>query len=186
MKPEEIKLSDWTRIILGPVPPEFYLELIIRAIFVYLLLIVSMRLLGKRMSTQMSMLELTAMVSLAASIGVPMLSQDRGILPAFIIAAFVVGITRLISIISFRKQRFEQTTHGAIDILVEDGVMKYDLMKKVRISRERLFAQLRGENIVHLGMVKRLYMEANGAFTIIQNEELTPGLMVLPDWDKSL
>jgi hypothetical protein len=62
MKPEEIKLSDWTRIILGPVPPEFYLELIIRVIFVYLLLMVSMRLLGKRMSTQMSMLELTAMV----------------------------------------------------------------------------------------------------------------------------
>jgi hypothetical protein len=62
--------------------------------------------------------------------------------------------------------------------------MKYDLMKKVRISRERLFAQLRGENIVHLGMVKRLYMEANGAFTLIQNEEPTPGLMVLPDWDK--
>jgi len=144
---------------------------------------VSMRLMGKRMSTQMSRLELAAMVSLAASIGVPMLAFDRGILPAYIIAFIIVGITRLIAVKSYKDEHFEQLTQGDIDLLVEDSVMNYDIMKRVRISRERLFAQLRSENLNHLGSVKRVYMEANGAFTIIENDESKPGLTVLPDWD---
>lgn len=184
MKPEEIKLTDWTRIIFGQVPPQFYLELIIRAALVYLLLMVSMRLLGQRMSTQMSRLELAAMVALASAIGVPMLSYDRGILPAYIIAFVIVLITRLVARKSFKDERFEQVSQGDVDLLVEDTVMNYDVMEKVRISRERLFAQLRSKNINHLGLVRRFYMEANGAFTIIPQDEQKPGLTVLPDWDK--
>lgn len=184
MKPEEIKLTDWIRIIFGEVPPQFYLELIIRVALVYLLLMLSMRLLGQRMSTQMSRLELAAMVALASAIGVPMLSYDRGILPAYIIAFVIIVITRLVARKSFKDQHFEQVTQGDVDLLVEDCVMNYDIMEKVRISRERLFAQLRSENINHLGLVRRLYMEANGSFTIIPQDEQRPGLMVLPDWDK--
>jgi len=184
MKPEEIKLSDWSRIIFGEVPPEFYLELIIRAILVYFLLVLSMRLLGKRMSTQMSRLELAAMVALASAIGVPMLSADRGILPAYIIAFVIIVITRLIARKSFKDQHFEEVTQGNVDCLVIDSVMNYDVMKKVRVSRERLFSQMRSECILNLGTVNRVYMEANGGFSIIPNSEPKPGLMTLPDWDK--
>ena len=184
MKPEEIKLTDWSRILFGPVPAEFYIELIIRGVLVYALLMVSMRLLGKRMATQISRLELAAMVSLASAIGVPMLSQTNGILPAFIIAFIIVAITRLISLISTKSEKFESSTHGDLDTLVRDGVMRLNIMKRVRITRERLFAQLRSENFDHLGKVKRVYMEANGSFTLIQNEERQPGLLVLPEWDE--
>jgi uncharacterized membrane protein YcaP (DUF421 family) len=184
MKPEEIKLTDWSRILLGPVPPEFYIELIIRGFLVYALLMVSMRLLGKRMSSQISRLELAALVSLASAIGVPLLSPMNGILPAFIIAVIIVGFTRLISYISLKSQKFESVTQGDLDTLVQDGVMKLDIMKRVRITRERLFAQMRSENLNHLGKVKRVYIEANGTFTLVPNEQKQPGLLVLPDWDK--
>jgi hypothetical protein len=46
MKPEEIYLSDWSRILIGEVPGSFYLEAIIRVVFIYLLLLVAMRLMG--------------------------------------------------------------------------------------------------------------------------------------------
>lgn len=185
MKPEEIKLSDWSRIFFGPVPPEFYLELVIRGVLVYFLLMFSMRMLGKRMSSQISRLELAALVSLASAIGVPLLSPMNGILPAFIIAAIIVGFTRLISYISLSSQKFENVTQGDLDTLVEDGVMKLNIMKRVRITRERLFAQLRSENLNHLGLVKRVYMEANGTFTLVPEDNPQPGLLVLPDWDET-
>jgi uncharacterized membrane protein YcaP (DUF421 family) len=184
MKPEEIKFGDWVRILFGQVPPQFYLELIIRAFLVYLLLVVSMRLLGKRMSTQMSRTELTAMVALASAIGVPMLAFDRGILPAYIIAAIIIVINKLIAAKSYKDQNFERFSQGDIDMLVEDSVLNFAMMKRVRVSRERLFAQLRSENIDHLGKVKRVYMETNGSFSVVENEEPRPGLMVLPAWDK--
>jgi uncharacterized membrane protein YcaP (DUF421 family) len=185
MKPEEIKLSDWARIFFGQVPPEFYVELVIRALFVYALLMLSMRFLGKRMATQMSRLELAAMVSLASAIGVPLLSPTNGLLPALVIAAIIIGVTRLISLLSIKSEKFERITQGDVDTLVEDGVMHIDIMQRVRITRERLFAQLRSENLFHLGMIKRAYLEADGTFTLIPNKEKQPGLLVLPDWDKS-
>ena len=52
------------------------------------------------------------------------------------------------------------------------------------LSRERLFSQLRGESIEHLGQVKRLYMEANGTFSMVEAEEPAPGLSVIPGWDE--
>jgi uncharacterized membrane protein YcaP (DUF421 family) len=149
MKTEEIKLTDWVRILFGEVPPEFYLELVIRALIVYAILMISMRLMGSRMSGQISRLDLAAMVALASAIGVPMVSPSNGMLPAIIIAFIVVAISRLIAIWSFRNQHFEQLTQDNIDVLVEESVMQPDIMKQTRITRERLFAQLRSENISH-------------------------------------
>jgi len=183
MKPEEIKLGDWGRIFAGTVPPEFYLELLIRVFFIYLLLMVSMRLMGKRMSSHISRLELATMTALASAIGVPMLSADRGLLPAVIIAAVAVLIHRLVVVISFKNERFERISQGSLVPLVQDGTMRYNLMQKVRVTRERLFAQMRSENVVHLGTVKRFYMEPNGAFALIKDESPRPGLMVIPESD---
>jgi uncharacterized membrane protein YcaP (DUF421 family) len=185
MKPEEIKLSDWGRIFAGPVPPEFYIELLIRTIVVYLLLMVSMRLLGKRMSTQVSRIELVALVSLAAAIGVPMLSADRGLLPSVIIAIIIVGFTRLISLMSSKSQRFEKISQGDLAILVEDSVMNTRTMRISQITRERLFAQLRSFELLHLGHVKRLYIEANGSFSIVKETNPRPGLLILPQADEA-
>lgn len=183
MMPDNMSLSDWGRIILGEVPAEFYLEIIIRAFLVYLLLMVCMRALGKRMAKQISRIEMSAMVALASAVGVPILVADRGMLPAFICAGIVVLITRLIAKYSLHNQRFEQITHGDIDILVEDSVMKIDKMERVLISRERLFTELRAKNLPHLGHVKRMYLEADGNFSIIAREKPVPGLVTLPYWD---
>jgi len=184
MKPEEIKLSDWIRILFGQVPPEFYIELIIRAFLIYALLMICMRLMGNRMSGQISRIDMAAMVALASAIGVPMLSPTNGMLPAFIIAFIVVAISRIIAKLSFRNQHFEEITQDDIDVLVEESVMQPEIMKRTRISRERLFAQLRSEKIAHLGKVKRVYLEAGGTFSLVENEEPKPGLMVLPEWDE--
>ncbi|HEX8334889.1 MAG TPA: hypothetical protein VF622_19850, partial [Segetibacter sp.] len=138
MKPDEIKLGDWLRIIFGQVPPEFYIELIIRGFLVYVLLLVAMRFLGKRMATNVSRIELAALVALSSAIGVPLLSPSNGILPAFIIAGIIVALTRIISVWGLRSKKFENATQGDLDTLVEDGVMDLKIMKKVRITRERL------------------------------------------------
>lgn len=186
MKPEDIKLTDWMRWLVGDVPASFYLELIIRAVFIYLLLMVSMRLLGKRMSSQLGRNDLIAMVTLAATIGIPLQAPDRGLLPAIIIAVIVVLVSRWIAAKALSNEKFESFSQGNLSILVKDAVMDLTEMKKVRVTRERLVAQLRYGGIKQLGEVKRLYMEANGSFTITTNQESKPGLFIIPRWDDEL
>lgn len=184
MKPNEIHLTDWLRILAGQVPASFYLELFIRASIIYILLLVAIRFMGKRMSGQLSRNDLAAMVSLAGAIGVPLQSPDRGILPAVIIAIVVVVIARWIGARSTKSQSFEKFSQGNISVLVKDAVFNLDEMKKARMPRERLVAQLRSKSIKQLGSVKRFYMEAGGSFTLIEEDEPKPGLSILPRWDE--
>lgn len=183
MNPQDIHLTDWSRILVGAVPASFYIELAIRAAVIYLLLMVCMRLMGKRMSSQLGRNELAALVSLAAAIGVPLQAPDRGLLPAFVIAFIVVFTERWIASKTYRSQSFERFSQGNIDMLVKDSVMDLATMKKVRLTRERLVAQLRASGIKQLGAVQRFYMEANGSFTLIEEKDPKAGLSIIPRWD---
>lgn len=183
MKTEEIQLWDWGRMFIGEVPPGFLLEIVVRIAVVYIILMISMRVLGKRMSAQFSRNELAAMVSLAAAIGVPILAPDKGLLPAMVIAIVVVAASRFTSKWAATNQKVESVTQGHIDTLVADAVMNVDAMTKTRISKERILAELRSEKIKHLGEVKRLFMEANGSFTLIKERDPKPGLVVIPESD---
>jgi uncharacterized membrane protein YcaP (DUF421 family) len=185
MNPDEIKLSDWQRILVGEAPFSFYLELVMRAFIIFVLLCVSMRLMGRRMAAQINRIEMIALFSLAAAIGVPLQAPDRGILPAFVIAFVVISIGRLVARTSFGNQRFEAIVEDNYAVLVKDGEIEMKKIKKT-LTIQRLFAQLRSEGIWQLGEVERLYFEANGSFSLVRAAKPRPGLSIIPLYDEEL
>jgi uncharacterized membrane protein YcaP (DUF421 family) len=136
------------------------------------------------MSSQLGRNELAALVSLAAAIGVPMMAPDRGLLPALVIAGVLITIQRSIARLAFKNQSFERFTQGNVSTLIIDAVIDVAVLESVGLSQERMFAELRCNSIRHLGEVERLYMEANGAFTLIVTEKPTHGLSTLPPQDR--
>lgn len=186
MAEQTFVITDWMRILFGNVPLDFYLETLVRIVFIYLLIVGSMRLMGNRMSSTFNQNELAAMVVLAAGSGVPIQSPDRGLIPALIIASIVVFVERGIAALAYRNATFERRTQGKISTLVRDAVMDVREMKKARISRERVMSQLRSKEVYHLGQVRRLYLEAGGDFALSLVGEPSPGLSCVPEWDTDL
>lgn len=184
MKPEDIHITDYLRILLGEVPWSFLIEVVIRVTFIYLILLLSMRIMGKRMAARLSRSEMAALVSLAAANGVAILAPDRGLLPVLIIAIVIIGFQKFIAWRTWNNPRSEQVIMGDIDVLIKDGVLQLECLQHSRMSQEQVFAQCRFEQIDNLGKVKRAYLEANGAFTILKTEEKRAGLSILPTWDK--
>jgi uncharacterized membrane protein YcaP (DUF421 family) len=180
----DFKPFDLLRMSLGDVPWSFMLEAVIRVSAIYAILLLSMRLMGKRMGSQLNRTEMAAMVSLAAAGGVPLLAPDRGILAPLIAAVIIVVGQNLLAKATFRSSYFEKIVQADLSILVEDGRLNLDAMKECLLSQERVFAKLRGSKLDNLGQVKRLYMEANGSFTVIEQDEPQPGLTLAPDWDQ--
>lgn len=180
---QDYTFLDWHRLLIGDVPYSFFIEVVIRTIVIYFLLITSIRLMGKRMALQLNVTEMTAMVALAAAIGTPLQAPDRGVIPAVIIAIIVVLAERYLSFLAKRSQKFEKIIHGDINVLIEDSVVNYECMKIVSLSRDLLFEQIRAHGCDHLGQVKRFYMESSGAFSLIKNQEDKPGLSVIPMHD---
>ena len=186
MLPHEIHLYDLYRIFIGNVPGVYFIELLIRCIICYAILVVSIRLMGKRMAAQISRNELASMVLMAAAIGIPVSSPDRGILPGIIIAVIIVLGERWISKRISTNDKLESKVVGDIRVLASDGHLIIENLTPNRISRDRIFAELRVSSLKHLGNVKRFYFEADGSFTLIQDKEKKEGLSILPDFDKDM
>jgi uncharacterized membrane protein YcaP (DUF421 family) len=183
MEPQDFKFADAGRLFIGEVPAAFLSEVILRIFCLFLLLIFSMRLLGRRLSSTLNRNELATLVLISAAIGIPMQQPGNGLIPAFIIAFIVVFIIRKINTWSFRNKKIEKIMRGRISILVSDGVLDYKMMETAGVSQERIFSQVRSEGIDNLGKVQRLYMESGGSYSLLEKEGENPGLSVIPAWD---
>lgn len=179
------EITDYQRLLWGELPAWFGLEAALRLGLLYLLMLTALRLMGKRMAGQLSRTELAALVSMAAAIGLPILSPERGLLGSVVIAAVVVGGQRLVTRWAARRARAEQLLVGTVRTVVADGVLQLAALEHAVLSQEQVFVQLRGESLEHLGQVRRLYMEANGTFSLVEEEEPRPGLSIIPDCDEA-
>ncbi|GEO03867.1 hypothetical protein AAE02nite_15310 [Adhaeribacter aerolatus] len=184
MKPEEIQFGDWARIFMGENPPAFFIEALLRIAIIYIILMVSMRIMGKRMGSLLTRNEMIALVCLAAANGVALQSPERGILPVIIIAVVIIGFQKYIAWRAMKSTKFESLVLDDVDLLVKDGYLQLDKMEQTRLTRERLMAEFRHNGINNVGRVQRAYLEANGKFSILQYPDEKIGLSTLPNWDK--
>jgi uncharacterized membrane protein YcaP (DUF421 family) len=186
MEKEEIHLGDIKRILLGDAPPGFLLEVLVRTLIIYLVLLVILRLLGKRMSGQLTITEMAVMIVLGAIVGSPVQLPDRGVLIAVFILICILALQRMLTLWAYYNEKVEKLTQGTMTLLVKDGILQLKAMGKSNISRQQIFAQLRNRNIYQLGKVKRMYLEACGLFTVYQTSKQVPGMPVLPPDDKQI
>lgn len=185
MKADHIHLTDWARILIGEVPASFYLEAVIRIVFIYLLLLAAMRLMGNRMGSMLTRNEMIALVSLAGANGVALMAPDRGLLPVVVAVAVIVCYQQLIAWRIARSKQLESAVLDDINLLVKDGLLQLDQMQETILSREQLMGRLRNEGIDNLGSLQRVYLEANGSFSLLQFPEPRPGLSILPTQDEA-
>lgn len=186
MEQKPIDLTDWHRILAGNTSWNFLIEIFFRSVFIYLLLMFAMRLLGKRLAAQLSLFELSMLVTLAAAAGVSLEVENRGLLPPIIILALIILLQRNISRYGLKHRLVERLAVGDETLLVRDGRVLLDAMQKSVLSREKLFTVLRGQEIQHLGQVERVFLEASGDFSVLRAQNPPPGLSLIPASDPDL
>lgn len=186
MKKDEIEITDWYRILVGEAPWEFMLEVFIRTVVVYIALTVVLRLMGKRMSGQLTISELAVMVTLGAIISVPMQIPERGLLQGLLVLLCALIFHRGIGFLECINPKIEQITQGKEALLVKNGVINVKNLDAKKISKPQLYAALRNKEIYNLGEVKRVYIEACGLFSIYTFDKPYHGLSLSPEKDGEL
>lgn len=181
MQKDEISLSDVQRILFGEAPVQFLIETAIRTVVVYFFLLIVMRLLGKRMSGQLTITEMAIMLLLGATVSVGFQVPDRGVLASVLILFLIVLFHKTVTGWMMKNYRVEKLTQGGMHLLVKNGVLQLEEMRKTNISKEQLFSLLRQKMIYNLGKVKRVYIEACGSFSVYTEQQTRPGLSVIPE-----
>ena len=139
-----------------------------RAIVLYILVLIVMRLMGKREIGQLQPFELAIAIMIADLASIPMTDTgvpiSNGIVP--ILGLLVMHL--LISIINLKSMKAREIICGKPRILIYRGKIDEQALKKERFTINELQERLRDKNIVNIFDVEYAILETNGQISVIE------------------
>ena len=138
----------------------------LRTIVLYLVLIAVIRLMGKRQIGQMEASEFVVTMLVANLAAIPM--QDSGIplFSGFIPIVTVLGIELVLSHLSLRSIRLRKLLCGKPVILIENGNILQQNLRKTRVTLDELTGHLREKDVLDLSCVQYAILETNGNLSV--------------------
>lgn len=140
---------------------------VVRTIILYLLIIVGIRLMGKRQVGELEPSELVLDLIIADLAAVPM--QDFGIplLSGILPILTLLCVTMILSVLTMKSIRFRAVICGRPSIIVENGEINQREMRKNRFTLDELSEELRCQGLTDLSSVKYAILETNGRVSVI-------------------
>ncbi len=174
---------DWKGLLLGSEDWSFLPETILRTLIMFIVILTSLRLLGKRGVKQLSVFELVVIIGLGSAAGDPMFYKDVGILPALIVFSIVVSLYSFVTYMIGKNKKFDSLVEGKPVCLIKNGVFSIENFKKETLGEDEFFAELRMQGVSQLGQIEQAIVETSGNISIFYypDEEVKYGLPVLPD-----
>lgn len=168
---------------LGSEEWSFLPETMLRSVIMFAIILVSLRILGKRGVKQLSVFELVVIIGLGSAAGDPMFYKDVGILPALLVFAMVVGLYSAITFMIGKSKKFENLVEGKAVCLIEEGRFAIDNFKKESLGEDEFFAELRLQGVSQLGQVEQAIVEISGNISVFfySDEAVKFGLPIMPN-----
>lgn len=176
---------DLQRIFFGDLPLLFIVEIALRTTIMLFYLMLLLRLMGRRSLTQLSLFEFVLIIGLGSAVGDPMFYADIPLIHGMATITFVVIIQRFLIWLTNHNHQVEDMLEGSAKRLVIEGCFDVEGVKKVSMSRNEIYMELRLAGVEQLGQVKLSYLEMNGEMSIFlfEPEAVRPGLPLLPGMD---
>lgn len=142
-----------------------------RAIALYIIVLIVMRLMGKREIGQLQPFELAISIMIADLATIPMTETGIPIFNGIIPILGLLVMHLIISIINLKSLKAREIICGKPSILIYRGKINEKALKKERFTINELQERLRGNNVVNLGDVEYAILETSGEVTVIQKPE---------------
>ena len=139
-----------------------------RAIVLYIIVLIVMRLMGKREIGQLQPFELAISIMIADLASIPMTEIGIPIFNGIIPILGLLLMHLIISLINLKSLKAREVICGKPSILIYRGKINEQALKKERFTINELQERLRGSNVVNLGDVEYAILETSGQVTVIQ------------------
>src|SRR5258707_12927377 len=146
------------------------LEKILRPVIVYIFLIVGLRLSGKRELAQLNPFDLIVLLTLSNTVQNAIIGNDNSVTGGIIGAASLLAINYLVVRFLYDHRKIDQIVEGRADVLVEDGKVHEQKLKRELITKEELAAAARKQGFDTLSDVRHCILEPGGTPTFISKK----------------
>lgn len=178
-----MKAFDWQRMSFDKVPLEFLGEVALRSIYTFILVFLFLKITGRRGVRQMSLFEVLIILTLGSAAGDVAFYDDVPMIPVLVVFVSLAVLYRMVMWLMARSEKIEDLLEGKPVIVVEEGEMAWDKLRKENMTEYEYFMELRLSGVEQLGQVKLAIQETNGQLSVYfyADENVRPGLPILPD-----
>lgn len=148
------------------------MESVVRGAVIYLVLLVIVRLSGRRTLAQMTPFDLVLILIIAETTQQGLLGDDFSLVNALILIVTLFSVDIALSLVKDRFPRISLLLDGAPTILVSRGKPDHRALKRARVGLEDVLAAARTqEGLARLEQIKYAVLETDGAIGIVPTDD---------------
>ena len=138
----------------------------LRTVLFYIVLIAAIRLMGKRQVGQMEPSEFVVTMLMANLASIPLEETDLPLTAGLVPILTVLGMELVFSALSLRSIFFRKLLCGKPVILIENGTVLQENLRKTRVTLDELTGHLREKDVLDLSSVQYAILETNGNLSV--------------------
>jgi uncharacterized membrane protein YcaP (DUF421 family) len=142
------------------------LEKLLRPVIVYLVLVLLLRLFGKRELAQLNPFDLVVLLSLSNTVQNAIIGDDNSVTGGIIGAFSLLAINWIVVRVLFRSPRLTRILEGRAAILIREGQIDRKALERESLSQEELMEVIHRQGFEHVHQVHRCELEPNGSFYV--------------------
>jgi uncharacterized membrane protein YcaP (DUF421 family) len=150
------------------------LNIALRTAVIYGIVLIGVRLSGKREVGQMTPFDLTLLLLLSNSVQNAMTGSDNSLLGGIVAAATLLVLNYILADVSGANRRFRKFIQGQPSLLIHDGQIIEAHMAKEHVSMDELQRALRGHGIADYHQVALGVLEVDGSLSFLKYDEINP------------
>ncbi len=162
---------------------------LIRTVLLYVVVVAAVRLMGKRQISELQTSELVVTLLISNLASVPMQDTGQPLVSGLIPICALVMCEITISVLMLKSSGFRKMICGRPIIVIYDGKIQQGEMRRLRMSTEDLFEQLRQKDVFSIQDIAYAIVETNGKMSVIKKpdkEQPTAGALNATQPDKGL
>ncbi|WP_244278706.1 DUF421 domain-containing protein [Pedobacter suwonensis] len=177
-----VESFNWKNIFLKDLDFGIALEIGMRTVIMFALVLIFLRSTGKKGVRQLSIFEVAIIIALGSAAGDPMLSGESAILPSVLVFLVILLVYRVITFFAAKYQKVENILEGVPMYIIENGRFTMNEQGDANFAQDEFFAEMRVQGIEHVGQVRTAVLETNGqvSFLFFEDEDVKPGLPIYP------
>ncbi len=143
------------------------LEKVLRSVLVYLFLVISFRLAGKRELAQMTTFDLVVILTISNVLQNAAIGDDNTVVGGIVGATSMLVVNYLLVRFLFRHPRVERLLEGEPEVLIRDGQIVSEVLARELITEPELLAAIRRQGVAEIADVALAVLETNGTISVV-------------------
>ncbi|MCA1714964.1 MAG: DUF421 domain-containing protein [Gammaproteobacteria bacterium] len=145
-------------------------EFVLRAATVYVVLLVLIRMSGKRTMGQFTPFDMLLIVLLGTAVQNSLIGEDVSLLGGLLLAATLIALNWCVAFVTSRSQRADRLIEGVPVVLARDGQLFRSVLKREMVSEDDFNEALRQNGELTLTDVRIALLETNGEISVVKRD----------------